>query len=92
MLLKMKISAKVNSKMSPKKRFESVRFGKNVIIGTNVYIGLNCSLGNNVTLNDNVQLGDNCILRSNVVTGESNFTELLNHEEPKTTIIGDIQL
>lgn len=41
-----------------------------------------------MTIYDNVQLGDNCIIRDNVVIGESNYIELLNLDDPKTTIIG----
>lgn len=69
--------------------FEGIRYVENVFIGNNVHIGLNSKIANNVTIDDNINLGDYCIVRSNVVIGESNYSDLLNLNEPQQTTNGD---
>jgi len=62
-------SASISSK------YNSVTFGKNILIGKNVKIGSNTSIGNNTTIEQNVCVGKNCLIGSNITL--------------KNTIIGD---
>ena len=55
-------------------KYNSVTFGKNILIGKNVKIGSNTSIGNNTTIEQNVY-GENCLIGSNITI--------------KNTIIGD---
>ena len=56
-------------------KYNSVTFGKNILIGKNVKIGSNTSIGNNTTIEQNVHVGKNCLIGSNITL--------------KNTIIGD---
>ena len=56
-------------------KYNSVTFGKNILIGKNVKIGSNTSIGNNTTIEQNVYVGKNCLIGSNITL--------------KNTIIGD---
>jgi len=58
-----------------KKKYETIKFGLNVLLGENVKIGKNSTIGHNSIIESNVIIGKNCNIGSNVVI--------------KKTIIGD---
>ncbi len=54
-----------------KKKFPTLKFGKNVLIGKNVKIGINCSIGHNTIIESNVIIGNNCNIGCNVIIKNS---------------------
>ena len=49
------------------KKYQSVKFGNNVLVGKNVKLGKNTIIGSNSIIESTVSLGDNCIIGSNVI-------------------------
>ncbi len=56
-----------SAKPPSKKKFQSVKFGNNVLVGQNVKIGKNTIIGSNTIIESNVQIGKNCIIGSEIV-------------------------
>ena len=54
-----------------KKKYKTLKFGKNFYIEENVIIGKNVFIGNNVTIKKNCNLGNNVVIGSNVVIENS---------------------
>ena len=54
-----------------KKKYKTLKFGKNFYIEDNVTIGKNVFIGNNVTIKKNCSLGSNVVVGSNVVIENS---------------------
>ena len=48
------------------KKYDSVTFGKNILIGKDVKIGSNTSIGSNTLIEKKVQIGKNCLIGNNV--------------------------
>ena len=49
------------------KKFNKIKFGKNVLIGKNVKIGINSIIGHNTIIESNVHIGSNCIIGNNTL-------------------------
>ena len=70
-----------NVKTPINKKFNKIKFGKNVLIGKNVKIGKNCYIGHNTIIESNVSIGNNCQIGSNVIIKNSiigNHTNILD--------------
>jgi UDP-3-O-[3-hydroxymyristoyl] glucosamine N-acyltransferase len=50
-----------------KKKFVSIKFGKNALVGKNVKMGKNTIIGSNTIIESNVVIGANCIIGSNII-------------------------
>lgn len=66
-----KINYNCLSHAAIKKKYKTLKFGKNFYIENNVTIGKNVFIGNNVTIKKNCNLGNNVIIGSNVVIENS---------------------
>ena len=54
-------------KLASKYKYQSVKFGNNVLIGKNVKIGKNTLIGSNSIIEHDVVLGNNCVIGSHVI-------------------------
>ena len=58
-------------KLASKYKYQSVKFGNNVLIGKNVKIGKNSIIGSNSIIEHNVEIGKNCTIGSSVIIKNS---------------------
>ena len=49
------------------KKFNKIKFGKNVLLGKNVKIGVNSIIGHNTIIESNVRIGSDCIIGNNTL-------------------------
>ena len=56
-----------------KSKYNSVKFGNNVLVGKNAKIGSNTIIGANTIIEHNVEIGKDCVIGSNVIIKNSNL-------------------